>query len=618
MRGKTDHKYFRALSDVLLNSIKRKDFTIIDTLSRFFYGAFKDVRDASKGQPVVYPAAYYEVVYRIIEELASQPNLTNPPIEYRTSGSVWLLGEGTDAEISSETFNWIWRNFMTAVRYDKDEFILNHWQTAHQYLTFSLRHLHPTYDRTSTERTPTNEKQINDRRSLRGRFIEFHYALGGLILYKQRYRLIKQLFDYTTSIPPRYELLPESMNEIFHAYNVMRDPYDRKYPFIEHVFPFPEMSGLNSGNVIKMWISSYMALLFLRQYTIYPYLITMQPLAYPQPPKTQGELRQWIENLPFFKKLVSQHLENKKLLEVTSLDFITREWCETNKVAYPLDFIDSLKTNFEGIYEKNSKNLPLLNSKVDRFIDVSKSIVENAILSYKAIQNSGNLGDDPAKWYVEGRRMVQGKDAFSENPEADHLNFDTILGSLMKDEIHERIASTFMYQTSKTFVLKPENIFKAIDLIGTDSHIVIGFGVDLTNYISELEITTLTSKIVRYEGARIIEPSFFIIRKEDLPVITTLPIDDAIVKKYDFKKISDTLNLYASLIDLNKASEGLILELKEENGENDLKKSVLLTIGLRLQIEWRKEMRLVQLVEYSEYRQSGLPNTLADIKQFLS
>lgn len=621
----TEYKYFRALSDVLLNSITRKNHTIIETLSRFFYGAFKKVRDDSKDEPVVYPTAYYEMVYRIIEVFASQPQFSNPPIEYRTAGSIWLLGEMTETEISENTYNWIWRNLSLAIKYEQDEMIMYHWQTAHQYMTYSLRYIQPEFDFRSDELIPKNEKQIEKRKSLRKRFIEFHYALGGLLLYRQRFKVIKRIFDYTTSTPPRYELLPESMNEVFYAYNEMRDPFDRKHTFIGHVYPFPDLSGLNADSVIKKWISSYMALLFLRQYTIYPYLITMRPLDYPNIPKTQGEIKQLSESLTFFKTLVSQHLGNRQLMEATSLDFITKEWCETKQVPYPLDFIDSFKVQLENAYDINSKNLPISPEKKAKFINATKSIVESAIKSHDVIKNPIDFDSEVDKWYVNGQRMIQTKDSFSENPEIDHLNFDTILGYATAEDVHEKFASTFVYKTNKTFILKPEDIFKAIDILGIDSqYIIIGFGINLDHYVKQLRVSALGGNyyrginVVIFKGSRFTDSSFFIVKITDLPSIKTLPIGEPVISTYSLEKISDSQNLYASVVDLSKASPELFTELKNEKSEEELKKSVLVTIGLSLEIRWRKEMRMIQLTEYSEYRQSGLPNTLSDVKQFIN
>ena len=80
------------------------------------------------------------------------------------------------------------------------------------------------------------------------------------------------------------------MEEIFKFYFDVSDPYERKHTWISHKYPFPELSGLNADYVIKKWIMSYMAILFLRQWTIYPYLMTMRPLDFPSIPPTQGEM----------------------------------------------------------------------------------------------------------------------------------------------------------------------------------------------------------------------------------------------------------------------------------------------------------------------------------------
>jgi hypothetical protein len=96
------------------------------------------------------------------------------------------------------------------------------------------------------------------------------------------------------------------MYEIFKFYSDLRDPYERKYSWISHKYHFPESSGIGANSVTKKWMMSYMALLFLRQYTIYPYLITMKPLDFPPTPNTQSEIKQWIDGLDFFKELVSE------------------------------------------------------------------------------------------------------------------------------------------------------------------------------------------------------------------------------------------------------------------------------------------------------------------------
>src|SRR5690606_31934263 len=110
MKVNPDLKYFSALSDLLLQSIRNQQTNVSKTLSDFFYTAFRQIRDQYKNKPVVYPAAYYEIVHKAIEELAILKEKRNYLLEHRTAGEIWLLGELQGSEISEETYSWMWRN----------------------------------------------------------------------------------------------------------------------------------------------------------------------------------------------------------------------------------------------------------------------------------------------------------------------------------------------------------------------------------------------------------------------------------------------------------------------------------------------------------------------------
>lgn len=617
-----DLKYFSALSDLLLQSIRTQQTTYSRTLSDFFYTAFRKVRDKFNNEPVVYPELYYETVYRAIEELAILKEKRNYLLEHRTSGGIWLLGEMQGKEISEITYAWLWRNLLLAVRYQQDDLIVNHWETCHQYYSYSMPYIYQEYDNTANNFQVSNQAAVDKRNAERKKFIEFHYALGGLLTYKERYTCIKRLFNHTQSQPPKYELLPESMYEIFKFYFDVRDPYERKYTWISNQYPFPELSGLNADYVIKKWIMSYMAILFLRQWTIYPYLITMRPLDFPPTPSTQGEIKQWIDGLDFFKKLVSEHLQNKELLKTLNLDFITPEWCEENEKPYPVTFIEDFKSNLESAYHSNALNLPLSNEKVLQFENSTKTIVELAIEKFNPINNSIAVQDENAdKWYVNGQRMLQSKDAFSENPEVHHMEFDSFLASVVSRSLNEGLSEIFFRKMSKSYLLKPEDFFKAIDKLEIDeTHVIVNFGVNLDYFINQLNVPGLSNDkykntdIYSFNGSHIVRDSLFILKKTDLPNISTKPITEDVIAKYSLKKISDTINLYASVIDLNQTSEEVYNENKHDKNDDEIRKSVLLSIILSAEFKWKKNNEVIQLRQYSEFFQRGIANKLDDVK----
>lgn len=619
-KSKNELKYFEALSDILLLSIKEQQRNISSSLSDFFHSAFRTEREKFKGEPVVYPDLYYEVVYKSIEELAILKEKRNYALEYRTVGSIWLLGELHGQEISEKTYSWIWSNLLLAVQYQQDGMIIYHWETAHQFYSYSLPYIHEHYDYSSENFQVSNQDVVNKRISERERFIEFHYALGGLLVYKNRYDCLDRMFSHTNSQPPKYVLLPESMDEIFKFYFKIRDQYESKYTWISHLYPFPEQSGLSSDSVIKKWISSYMAILFLRQYSIYPYLMTMRPLDFPHIPRTQGEKKDWIDGLDFFRKLVSEHLANQDLLNKLNLSFITEQWCLENNKVFPIVFIDNLKTYLQEAYNNNALLLPISDEKVAQFESETRRIIEATMEKYQVIGNKGDIIGDSDKWYVNGQKMLQSKDAFSESPEVHHSNFDSFLASELSNDIREGIVSTFLFKKTKSYLLKPEDIFNSIDKLElSDQYILISFGINIQYYINQIKVPGLSPAkyknliIYSFNGSRILNSSLFIIKKSDLPFIKTKPISADIIMKYSLKKISDNLNLYCSVIDLNDTAPEIFEENKQDKNEDELRKSVLSSIIISTEIIWRKNIDLIQIIQYLEYDQKGSPNNINDV-----
>jgi len=221
------------------------------------YLTFQKQREKNENGSTQYPVSYYEVVYKSTEELANLKSKKLAFLEYRTVGGLWLLGETRGSQISGTTYLWIWRNLLLSIKYERDDMIIYYWQNAHRYFSYQLKRILPKYEYENFK--ITNEEDIKNRDIERYRFLEFHYALGGLLLHSKRYSCIRRIFSYTTSIPPNYELLPETMDEIFKMYIEFRDPHEEKFTWISQTYPFPETEGLNADYLIKKWICEYIA-----------------------------------------------------------------------------------------------------------------------------------------------------------------------------------------------------------------------------------------------------------------------------------------------------------------------------------------------------------------------
>src|SRR5690606_19713781 len=193
--SKDDLTYFKALSSIFLISIKRHQTNISKTLSVFFYGDFKRVREKFVDQPAEYPQQYYDLVFESVEELALQKEKRNRTMERQIGGGIWLMGEIEQSQISERTYSWLWQNLRLAVQHNHDDMVLDHWENADQYYSYNLPPIGAIYDFVSSlsVREPLNKSDMDQRDADREKFIEFHYALGGLLTFSNRWTCMKRL-----------------------------------------------------------------------------------------------------------------------------------------------------------------------------------------------------------------------------------------------------------------------------------------------------------------------------------------------------------------------------------------------------------------------------------------
>ena len=120
-------------------------------------------------------------------------------------------------------------------------------------------------------------------------------------------------------------------------------------------------------------------------------------------------------------------------------------------------------------------------------------------------------------------------------------------------------------------------------------------------------------KIHSFNGSHIVRDSLFILKLSDLPNVTSRPIEDSVIEKYSLDKISDSMNLYCSVLDMNKVSEEIFKENEHNKSEDEIRKSILLSIIFSIEYKWKRNIEVIQLRQYSEFRQQGIANKLEDI-----
>ena len=625
-------KYFKALADLLYLSIKRQEDDIAYTIHSHFYQKFANYRRKYQAKPQKYPDTYYQVTYKAAEELALLKSKRFSFLTEATFGGTWLIGELGEYPIQEETYRAMWGILMLALEYEREDLFMRFWIRSNQYVMFNLKPILPDFDFANIGAPAVNQEEIDKREKERKRFFEFTNALGGLVLYKHKYGLLKKMFIYTNSEPPKFTLLPETMDEIFYAYFEFRDPHNENLNFLLAKYYFPDIDGIGSEGIIRNWICKYMALLFLRQYTLFKRLSTDRPFDLPTIPVDQSKKKFWIDNLGTFFKQVEELRSNNELMETLQFDHMTNGWFVENEKPTPQAFYEDLKQSLNQEFENEELNQELSESKTGRFYESTAEKITKAIQEIEPIDNKSKL--DPnveyGGWFLSDITSILPRSSFLDNVVAPSLNAHSIIAEEQSRRIKQFTAENFHLIQSNSYLLKNELLFDAIDKIvkrasNKKDFVIVNFGIYLGYLINQLKINKLSE--TDYDGIPILLDtnyfnqlagrSIYLLRKEDLPYMIFREPTEQLKDTYRLQPIEyenhREYKLHASITDLRKVENA---DLKEElsSSDEDLDKSVYIYIYTGLELRWKKSAKVIELKQYNEFQEKGIPDSLDDVK----
>jgi hypothetical protein len=599
-----DYEYFNALGDILYFSIDKKLDGVAKLIHDYYYKAFSAHRKQYKNESVVYPEPYYSLVINIVSRLAPVGSPNFRFLEHRTVGGIWLIGEMKEIEISERTYSVLWHLLTIAVRFDRDDMVMLFWSNAHQHLIYHLQRVPQDYENRKGKPVIRNQEAVTRREVERNRFLEFTFALGGLMLFKNRIQGIKRMFAYTSSTPPSYDLLPVHMTQVFHVFFKFWDPYHEHFPFMFSRYWYPDTEGIGSEDLVKIWTCKYAAVLLLRQYSIVKYYTYIEPLQLPQLPNKKTERRLWIDHLDHFKRLVGEQYNNKELLTVLGLSFLIDKWLRDQKKIHPLELVEQVKKAVTRAYERTEIEQELSSTEIVKLKDTTALIVGNAFKIYGDLFHQKILRNFNS-YQSLGIRTIMEKSAFADDQEADYGNHYSINATSISENLHELVSGTFGIQPALTYHVVEGDLFMAVDRLQPDvsQYVLINAGYDLTTWIGTGKYPGLTDS--DYKGLplytipnRVSERCLYVIRKDQLPYVFTRKPNAKEIKKYDLELIGDN-ELYFSILDLyrNKAVQDEWLTGTEisDDEKADIEKKVQIYIIANAVIRWRKGIKLIAL-----------------------
>lgn len=603
--------HLKAINELAFYAVEKQDEHLQETLLEFYYSVFAYSRKKhDKYKPLVYPIDLYFLVSKL-NEIASQKRTKLRALEHRAVSGLWLLGEDfEDITISNETYSWLWRNINIIC--DNPRMVKMFWANSSQYFDYKLQPVFPKCEYSQKNLVTTNKEQVDKRDAERNRFLEFHYALGGLLLYRKQYKTLKYLFEYSQYQPPKYVLLPETTTEIFYWFEHFQNKSKQKTP-IDLLYYFPELDNLGNSRQVIYWICSYITILFLRQYYIDQYYI-YQNFAQPNLPNDVLELNSWLDSASFFERTLNNILSNKEL--IADLEF--ENLVESNRENF-FTFINDLKSGIKNKIGQQKLEAKLSDEKINNFYNKSNEIISNAFASYKPIfiEKSEEHSKSELKLSVNGERTLMSKSAFTDN-DIPFLNYDTFFAeSIALYKIKRYIPNAFLIARTKRYLLNRENLLFALSKIIGDNNDIVIIGIQIGYQTKEILDKSEFKNSTRYIPSEEYhsQDTLFVLRKDDLPAIEHRDIKEEEKKELQLKCINEHLKIYASVIDINLEENKTLKDkwnLNKDLDNEDLK--VQLTIAFLSIIYWKNEREVIQINIASEFREQGIQNDINDVE----
>ena len=613
--------YFDGVAKILNYSIAKAD----EELARQTYSAIIDVlinvRASNEGNEVVYPDELYDAIFEANEKLLIRERKT---LSYLDEGAMLsiFIDEVQGTQISAKTYHYMWLCIRQAVIHNNGNAIKLYWERAHQYANFKLDRIYPIYDKNLHV---TNERDLKHQKSIKDKFIEFHYALGGLLMCHKMYDTLKYILSWSNNNPPKYVLVPSTLGEVVSKYmQVALKDGAVGYIYYESQYPFIGVRGVNASDIIRFWIKKYIAVLFLRQYTLRPNYIYEDTLQMPSIPDSMPAKYAWNENLDGLKQILQSIREDAELLKSLGYEqMINDQWFKQEGKSIPLDLIDSFKAEINADMKQTRKEQKISEDKLKEFYDSTKRILSPVFKQYESMFNAKIISHDYNVVSLGGSCQVMDKHAFVDDQAIAHVNADSVVAEHASWEFKQRSLNIFVRMKYLRYILKEQDVWTVVENISRMNNDLVIFSIgNYLNYLSHNEPKLrCVDERWSYNDISVIDigsgmndylsQSLLIMRKKDVPCVVFNKIGDESISKYHLKEIDETYHIFASIIDVNATSE--IKKELEDAKFPEADEKAIVCIDFNAQIRCKNSAKVMQLKIYSQFGDKEQPHKVSNV-----
>ncbi|WP_028668102.1 hypothetical protein [Runella zeae] len=599
----------KSINELTYYAVEKQDEHLEKTIIRFYSGVFLEYqRRHDRSEPLRYDFDLYDVIYKLHILFVNTKNIKLPSLEEYVVSGKWLLGDGIPNPISEETYRSMWMNL--CVISENERLIRLFWANSNLYFSRSLGVVSENYENLKL----TNNDEIDKRNKERSRFKELHYALGGLLLYRRQNKAINYIFTYSRFHPSKYFLLPYSMREVFELFDFFSNTYSNTEQPLDAKYSFPELDNLAiSGKVID-FISSYITLLFIRQYMLEEHFRNKSYIILYNLPEEISDLYRWSENISYFKKCLNDIINNKELLKDVGFDKMLKQekFQEDNsevgdgykkvKIKTFDDFLEELKDKVWDKIRAKRKSAEISEDKEKAFENDSKKEIDKVFKKYDSLFNKTNseeTNDGDLKIYIDGIRNFSPRIDFTE-----YGTSSVLTATLATYKIRKGIVDSFLVAKTKSYLLHKDNLNVGLErIIGAAKDVlVLGFNVGDNNKKKLKGFNVQFYEITHFENV------LFILRRSDLPIIEYKDLEEDIITQQQLKPLNEDLNTYYSIIDIENSKN------EQVEGSVDEEYRVQISISFLWEIIWKRDRSVVQVNIMSPYYEQGIETELNNIE----
>lgn len=569
-----EKEYFIQWIDLSGELLKSADDRLVRSvymvLSEYVERAFQ--KDSTKA--LEFDPYYYDGISRVNEFLskgeAKLESINN------TNSILSLLIWG-DSIVSDLSYKYLWKNLRILIFYDKDEWIMEYWESASQKIALYKRAIY---------QSPYDEKGELDtkKKEQREEFLEFHIMLCSMLLQQKKYELLEQMLSFTQTEPPSYPLVPSTFSEIVDIFNRVKHNISADPIHYESRYRMPKMHGITEGKIAGA-ANCYLALLAYRIYAIcwnyYGHEFVLNTGALPN---TLSELASLGNNLKRFKYWIERIRDDQELLQVVGIRSLDEEIDNKAQLYDREDFLrpDLLVSNMQYEIHKKMENL-----KITSPLNDEKVASEKKELTYNIRRAMEGYEDLLKKRFEQEKYLDLNSSisepflntAFSGNSDVNHFNIAGSMSSSMLENFRNLFASAFFLKHSNTdYKLSSDDLFEAIDKLAlNEQHYIIAFGIYFDYYIGSVEgLEKESTHKYRYNKIRILSldcsteyfsQMLYIMEYDDRPFLYFLEPLEEEQQNLLLKKADKSYGLWLSIKKISEHPDLLTEPLKAQLGD---------------------------------------------------